>query len=298
MKKNNEYLNLIFNKIKKEIIDVDFDASMGMYDSYGYHHFFKTQENRANYAFFRNLYNLNKPLKIKSGENIKIPKIIHQIWIGPKPFPEQRKSFCKKWQQLHPDWEYRLWTNSDVSHFDFSLRDLYEEAVNYGQKSDLLRYEILRHYGGLYVDLDFECINSFEEFNKKYHFYAGLLPPHKSVIPNYPLEVAIALLGSSPNHPIIAECIKIIRERWTSINHSKEYNDNSKIFMSTMYPLRDAIINKSKYANFTNIVLPPTYFFPILPNSMKCVIDSSIDPSFSQIKEETVALHHWDGSWV
>ena len=39
----------------------------------------------------------------------KIPKIIHQIWIGPKPIPDQYKEFSQKMIEMHPDWEYHLW---------------------------------------------------------------------------------------------------------------------------------------------------------------------------------------------
>ena len=41
----------------------------------------------------------------------KIPKIIHQIWIGPKPLPNQYKEFSQKMIEMHPDWEYHLWGN-------------------------------------------------------------------------------------------------------------------------------------------------------------------------------------------
>ena len=35
-----------------------------------------------------------------------IPKIIHQIWIGPKPAPT---NLMNSWKNKHPDFEYILW---------------------------------------------------------------------------------------------------------------------------------------------------------------------------------------------
>lgn len=36
-----------------------------------------------------------------------IPRIIHQIWIGPKPAPTK---FMDTWKDKHPDFEYIRWT--------------------------------------------------------------------------------------------------------------------------------------------------------------------------------------------
>ena len=37
-----------------------------------------------------------------------IPKIIHQIWLGPLPPPQR---WLDSWRDHHPDWDYHLWTN-------------------------------------------------------------------------------------------------------------------------------------------------------------------------------------------
>lgn len=40
------------------------------------------------------------------------------------------------------EWELRLWTDTDVDAFGLENRDVYEAAGNFGQKSDILRYEV------------------------------------------------------------------------------------------------------------------------------------------------------------
>ena len=40
----------------------------------------------------------------------KIPKIIHQIWIG-EEMPDKLKGFTDKMKSEHPDYEYYLWGN-------------------------------------------------------------------------------------------------------------------------------------------------------------------------------------------
>lgn len=41
-------------------------------------------------------------------------------------------------------WECRLWRDADVAHLPqgFTNREAYEAADNYGEKSDILRYEV------------------------------------------------------------------------------------------------------------------------------------------------------------
>ncbi len=82
-----------------------------------------------------------------------IPKIIHQIWIGPE-IPKKFNSMMASWKRLNPNWEYKLWTNADIASFPMANREQFERAENLGMKSDIWRYEILKLYGGVYVDVD------------------------------------------------------------------------------------------------------------------------------------------------
>lgn len=57
------------------------------------------------------------------------PKILHQVWIGPKPPPWQwidtfRKDFIKK----HPHWVYHLWREKDIKQLTLINRNLYDRT--------------------------------------------------------------------------------------------------------------------------------------------------------------------------
>jgi mannosyltransferase OCH1-like enzyme len=47
---------------------------------------------------------------------MKIPKIIHQTW-KTENVPWKWKLYQKKVKQLHPDWEYKLWTDKNNMEF-------------------------------------------------------------------------------------------------------------------------------------------------------------------------------------
>jgi mannosyltransferase OCH1-like enzyme len=92
----------------------------------------------------------------------KIPKIIHQIWLGPLEPP---KEAMQSWKKLHPDWGYILWTEKNLP--ELKNQDAFDRSEAYSQKADILRYEILFHFGGIFVDADEHCIKNinplFEE---------------------------------------------------------------------------------------------------------------------------------------
>ncbi len=80
-----------------------------------------------------------------------IPKIIHQIWLGDGDVPIKYLSFIDSWKSHHPDWEYHLWT---VDHL-IPLRNQrsYDQTTDVVQKTNIVRYEVLYQYGGIYVEL-------------------------------------------------------------------------------------------------------------------------------------------------
>ena len=46
---------------------------------------------------------------------MSIPKLIHQIWVGPNPIPPKSVEYMKRIKELHPDFEHRLWTDKDIT---------------------------------------------------------------------------------------------------------------------------------------------------------------------------------------
>lgn len=88
-----------------------------------------------------------------------IPRVFHQIWINPER-PALPPEYCRyrdTWLERHPDWEYRLW---NLENLDFvpNCANLLGQAQHYAQMADLLRMEILYRHGGVYIDVDFECL--------------------------------------------------------------------------------------------------------------------------------------------
>lgn len=80
---------------------------------------------------------------------------------------------------------------------------------NYAKMSDIVRYEILKKFGGLYVDSDTRCFESFNNLHHAFDFYLNLEPlsEHYFLTANF-------LIASTPKHPILKACCKEIKRRF------------------------------------------------------------------------------------
>src|SRR6185437_602159 len=119
-----------------------------------------TDKNAVFLNFFREIYE-TKIILVPMNEYI-IPKIVHQIWIGPKPLPEETKEYQKSFHKYLPGWEYKLWTEKEIEQLELINKDLYLKTINPGEKSDIGRLELLYQFGGVYLDADCEWLKALD----------------------------------------------------------------------------------------------------------------------------------------
>jgi mannosyltransferase OCH1-like enzyme len=229
----------------------------------------------------KNLYNHNKRLMSVASPTPKIPKIIHQIWLG-SPFPDKYKKYQESWIRHHPDWEYKLWTDKEVKKLKLYNQEAYENAPNYGEKSDILRYELLFRFGGLYVDIDFECLQPFDIFHHTYQVYVGIMRTDNMRVNN-------ALIGSVPEHGFLKDCIKKIIPAHDHYSHKQTIQRTGPAHFTRCF---------LKYITHdTNemIAFPISFFYPI---PIKVGKFHTLDQIRFWIRPETFAVHYWAGSWT
>jgi len=207
-----------------------------------------------------------------------IPKKIHQIWLGSE-FPDKYKGFRDSWIEMHPDWEYRLWTDKDVDELDMIKADLYHESKNYGLKSDIMSYEILYKHGGLYVDTDFECLKPFDDL-LNIPFFLGV---------SYDAEFVLyhGIMGATPKNHIVAKCITELQSKYNG-------EDGTKIMDATgPYHLTRCFVQAIKDDGVQGEVAFPMDFFYPLPNNVR-----GTKTPYDYIKPSSYAIHHWETSWL
>jgi hypothetical protein len=117
-------------------------------------------------------------------------------------------------RQTNPDWLYVLWTDANLPPmFNRTAFDAFGTA--YHGKADVLRYELLYRFGGVYVDADQLCLRGFDDMlSRDDSFFAGyqnLGNPDLDDERRNATLVANAVVGAAPRHPILERVIENIR---------------------------------------------------------------------------------------
>lgn len=179
-----------------------------------------------------------------------IPKIVHQLWIGPKHAPT---NLMQSWKDKHPDFEYILWTELEIEkrNMQFQCSKQIADIQEINGKADIMRWEILYKYGGIFVDADSICIEPFDEiFTSKTAFATY---ENENVRKDL---VATGTMGFVPNHPLCRDIID-----WILSDESEPIIQNFRAWYSVGPALLTKFLNTGKYKNFS--VFPSHCFLPI-----------------------------------
>ena len=117
-----------------------------------------------------NIQEILSRVKFRNG----IPKILHQIWYAKIPGPPGEYVGPDKYKQRmthfsvhNPGWLHILWTNDTIDWLiqlpqNHIFREIFDQMVHAIQKADIIRMVIGYMFGGVYADLDFHFVNSFD----------------------------------------------------------------------------------------------------------------------------------------
>jgi mannosyltransferase OCH1-like enzyme len=89
-----------------------------------------------------------------------IPRVFHQIWLGTKLLPDQYRTWADTWLAINPGWTMQWWTDQHLP--ELINQKEFDSAEKMAAKSDIMRYELIARFGGVYVDSDFEPLRPIE----------------------------------------------------------------------------------------------------------------------------------------
>ena len=207
----------------------------------------------------------------------KIPHIIHQIWVGPNPIPSKSKKFIKDIKKLHPNFEYKLWTDKDITKDNFTNYEYIKNSKSYAQKADIMRYEILYNHGGIYLDIDFEIFKNLEPLLTN-----ELVLCSEDNFSNF--HITNAFIACTKHNPNLKRCVDGIKK----IDFSAMIN----FATGPVYFKKNIIMNTHVTLLDSNVLYPvhwlqhKVYSFFGTPRYKK-----------SSFSDETYGIHHWDHNW-
>lgn len=219
-------------------------------------------------------YNEKHEIEFLKGEQ-KIPKIIHYGWFGGKPIPKHLQAYIDTWKKFCPDYQIIRW---DESNYDISKNRYMKQAYEvkkYAFVSDYMRLDVVKNYGGVYLDTDIELLKSLDDL-LCYDFFCGLESSYFGTM----------AYGARCGHPLLGKLLQPYED--IDFIHNGVLNEtpcpiyNTQVLVAEgfcqedIYQLRNgcAVFPKEVFYSGGHLSLPGTR------------------------SKNSFSIHHYDGSWV
>jgi hypothetical protein len=210
-----------------------------------------------------------------------IPKILHYIWVGPAPMPEEDKRRVETWRAFFPGWEIRAWNNDDLDFTSSYLRQAYE-ARAWNRVSDYVRMDALVRFGGVYLDTDVDVLRSFEPLLNADAFLGFQLGDEA---PEYLVNGAV--FGAVPGHWLPAAIRREFNENMDGRDDVGP--DSGPGILTRMLRARGLKSYSDEPIEVDGVVIyPRRYFYPYFMGE---------DLSDAAVTPDTFAIHRWAFTW-
>jgi mannosyltransferase OCH1-like enzyme len=182
------------------------------------------------------------------------------------------------WKKYAPDMEIKIW---DLNSYKPDHCLFFEQAIehrNWSFASDYARADLLRRYGGIYMDLDVEMLRPIDDllYNDAYMSFESLDR----------IECGSGM-GARPGHPIMQEICESYE--------SRPYLKADGTWDNSTCPVRyTKVIEKHglrKNGGFQSVDDITVYPFEVLT----C---KSFDTGIIYNTELSFTIHHHNGSWI
>ena len=200
-------------------------------------------------------------------------KIIHYCWFGGRPHPPLVKACIQSWQNYCPDYEIKEWNEGN---FNIELPFL-KRAINdkkWAFVADYVRLAVLFEYGGIYLDTDMELTKSL------------------NTLPDIEL-----LLGYESHQRVSFGAIAMRKQSQIGkqlLDYWVEDFSTRRDYLAIPAVLSPLITQLQSTSPERIRILPERYFYPYNPYDKNRSIKQLL---FSDISDDTVAIHHWMNSW-
>ncbi len=212
-----------------------------------------------------------------------IPPILHQTWKTDN-VPARFRGYIKSWTKYNPDWTMMFWSDRKLLEF---VAEHYPHFLpvycSYSQgvlRADAGRYMLLHHFGGVYADIDCECVAPFEPIMGEERIVVCREPVSHALVQasfrGLPYLIFNGTMASPPRHPFWLHVLSLL----PGLANAKEAIDATGPCMLT-----SAQRDYDDQAAFS--IHPSPLFSPV----------DSAGRSDSQPQGPTLSVHHWAGTW-
>jgi mannosyltransferase OCH1-like enzyme len=209
-----------------------------------------------------------------------IPKLIHHVWVGAKPFPAEARGFIETWKRLNPDFRVIEWNESNIDFSPRFIRQAYGVRA-YNRVANYVRMAALFTHGGIYMDHDVELLQPLDALlhNECFAGFQTRRADARDVVNN-------AVVGAVPGHPFIGDVLGALDR----MNGAMDVGSGSGpgLFSRILRQGGSLPIEDHPVVVRGVTLYPPRYFYPY-------EWDEPFDPAC--ITPDTVGVHRWAHTW-
>jgi mannosyltransferase OCH1-like enzyme len=222
----------------------------------------------------------------------KIPRIIHHIWLSKtldQSPPRQYVDFIQSFQEHNPDYEMRLWCNEEIeklwNHVVLKKFQHLFSKLSIIEKCDATRYAIMFMIGGIYVDLNTECVRSLDPIISSRSVVIVKEPvEHYALNDTHDDMLSNSFLASCPTHPF-----------WLKIlDHLNDYYIDS-ISAEKKQSLVQIQTGPTAFWKYANAFLKPSELKDALESTCKLqpLAYNKMVTKNCEFGTEVVCIKHW-----
>lgn len=241
---------------------------------------------------------------IYQNNEMKIPKVIHQIWSGiEEPLPPYFEMLGNTWKEFHPSWDYIFWDNEKINSFIRKYYpeyfDVYKDFQYNIQRWDAIRYLILYKLGGLYVDFDYECLKSHESlFDTKTCCFASEPGGNGSVLNNRKYFFNNALMACEPKHPFMKRIIDFVFQYKIEERKKNNFNKGLEVLITTGPIALNILYNDYEEKDLVYLI-PSEYVSPISSEeSRQILLTNEFNKELETKLKKAYSVHYFFSEWV
>lgn len=212
-----------------------------------------------------------------------IPKVIHYIWLGKGKYPKNISKCINSWYLYNPEFKIIKWDENNIPN-DIHFVNYMIEIKQWAFASDCLRFWVLYHHGGIYLDTDMLVLKDLNPLTINNSLFFG---KERDNI------VSGGIIGSVSRNNLIKKCLTFYLEN-NNIEKLK-INEPNKILIpqiiTSVISEKYQISKNDSLEKFDNLTIYPTnYFYPISFTDRGKI--NSFIPS-----EQSYTVHLWNASW-
>lgn len=173
---------------------------------------------------------------------------MHQLWIVHQD--RRPQNMMDTWKTLHPEWERIEWDEKEIEKrgMTFECQQQIEHCIEPNGRADIMRWEILYQYGGVFLDADSICLEPLEPEI----FLSAPFSCFENE-QNRPGLVACGAMGFPPRHPLLRDIIDHIKTLDLHPSRCK-----LKAWYSVAVGLLTRMLDTGKYPD---VIVYPSYMF-------------------------------------